>query len=114
MSESSVQQFIEAVNESDDLQGKCRDALDGAENASGLVSVAKDSGYEISEADVTSFFGEVLGAEQPGALSDTELEAVAGGAGSKDSPSPATRLGQTVRFFRGLKLSQTPRWTGFR
>ena len=114
MSQETVEKFIQAVNDSTDLQTKCKGALDGAADPSGFVAVAKENGFEFTESDATSFFGDVLGAEQPAELSDQELENLAGGAGSKDMPSPTSKLGRTVRMFQGLKLNNNPRWSGFR
>jgi predicted ribosomally synthesized peptide with nif11-like leader len=114
MSQDSVQKFIQAVNDSNELQTKCKGALDGAADPSGFVALAKENGFEFTESDALSFFGDVLGAEQPGELSDEDLANVAGGAGSKDMPSPTSKLGNTVRMFQGLKLNNSPRWSGFR
>jgi predicted ribosomally synthesized peptide with nif11-like leader len=114
MSQETVEKFIQAVNESTELQAKCKRALDGAADPSGFVAVAKANGFDFTESDAMSFFGDVLGAEQPAELSDQDLEKVAGGAGSKDMPSPTSRLGNTVRMFQGLKLNKNPSWSGFR
>ena len=114
MSQDTVEKFIEAVNESSDLQAKCKGALDGADDPAAFVAVAKESGFDFTESDAASFFSDVLGADQPAELSAEELESVAGGAGAKDMPAPTSRLGRTVRMFQGLKLNSIPRFTNFR
>jgi predicted ribosomally synthesized peptide with nif11-like leader len=114
MGRETVESFIKAINESTELQNQARSALEGAQDPSGFVQLGKKSGYEFTETDAKAYFDEVLGAQQPAELSEEELENVAGGAGAKDMPSPASRLGETIRMFKGLKLNAAPRWTSFR
>lgn len=71
MSEN-MKKFLNAVEGSKELQEKVNAAGD---NVNAVIGVAKDAGFAISEEDIKSAKANV----RKGALSDDDLEAVAGG-----------------------------------
>jgi len=57
-----------------------------------LISFAKEAGYEVSIEEVREFFQSLIG-HKDGALSDAELDAVAGG---KNEPAPPNSVNMTI------------------
>lgn len=111
MAQDAVRSFIQAANGSPDLKVKVQETLASSAGPSAFVGLAKNHGFDFTESDATSFFAETLGASQPGTLSDSELENVAGGA--KDSPIVNTPIFDVVNVFKGFRFNQAT-WTGFR
>ena len=111
MSEN-VQKFIEAINGSDDLAQAAQDALDGSEDPTAFVELAVKNGYEVTNDDVSSYFGDLLSAGKPAEIKDEDLENVAGG---KDVHYNVGRPGllSTIKMFRSFNFSRTPTWTGW-
>jgi predicted ribosomally synthesized peptide with nif11-like leader len=118
MASDVVHKFIIAVNNSPELRAKTQKAIDGSNDPSGFVAVAKTAGYEFSLEDAKTYFNNVLSStkrpgEFKGELTDEDLDLVSGG---KDT-SPASRssaLTTTVKMFQGMSFTALPSWTGFR
>lgn len=63
------------------LIGELLEKAKQTNSAEELLALAKENGVELSEAEAAAYFKELNHAdEQPGSLSDTALEQVAGGA----------------------------------
>lgn len=90
MSEAEIKRLIADRQENADM----RQALQGsATGVAGIVAFAKERGYDIEVADVRSHIEEVAGR----ALSESELDQVAGGTGvltivTSNSPAQVTHV----------------------
>ena len=72
---------MENLNLTPELISKAK----AAKSAEELIKIAEDEGVKLDEKDAEMFFNKL---NQPEELADEELDAVAGGCGSKPSPYP--------------------------
>jgi predicted ribosomally synthesized peptide with nif11-like leader len=91
MSTKAVLAFVDQINESDELQARCKEVVEGSEDPRELVAMGKEHGHEFTVAEVVSFFKELA---EDSELSDDELEEVAGG----------VRRAQRRLFVRSLRV----------
>ncbi len=81
------------------LQEKFLEIMDGAEDAAGdatgqkLVGFAKDAGFDVTLDEVKAFFQEMMAESKEGALSEAELDMVAGGKGTNAFTGLFSKLG---------------------
>ncbi|MBW4576241.1 MAG: Nif11-like leader peptide family natural product precursor [Aphanothece sp. CMT-3BRIN-NPC111] len=76
MSKESVKEFFNtAINDP-----ALRERLNSTENAASVVSIASESGYEVTEQDVTDYMQEMQNSQE---LDESQLESVAGGAAGR-------------------------------
>lgn len=79
-----MKELYDKVAKDSSLQSKFQDIMSNAEKEAEttidqkLVSFAKEAGYDVTSDEIKSFFGE-LSEQKRGALSDDELDLVAGG-----------------------------------
>jgi len=90
MARETIAQFLEALDQREDLRKDLTSALEGLEDQTpAIVDVAGRHGYEFTE-DEFNVVLELIAAEQAQQLSDEELEGVAGGSGRTGPPPPAS------------------------
>lgn len=81
------------------LQEKFLEIMGGAEAAGGdvtrqkLIDFAKDAGYEVTLDEMKDFFQEKIDESKEGALSEAELDMVAGGKGTNAFTGLFSKLG---------------------
>ena len=116
MGQQEVGAFVNVVNNSPELMRKCQDALEGSEDPSAFVSLAKENGHDFTEDDARSFFSETFAASRPTEMSDDELERVAGGKGGGTimPEDNVNALQSSVNMLGSMDFRRPPRWTGFR
>ena len=94
---SKMKELYEKVAKDSDLLTKFNEIMDGARDADGdvtkqkLVAFAKDSGYYVTLDEIRDFFKEMAESKDR-ALSEAELDMVAGGKGNNNF----TRLGGEI------------------
>lgn len=83
---SNMKELYEKVAADTNLQAKFQGIMAAAENAGKgateekLVAFAKEAGFEVVPAEIETFFSE-MSEKREGELTDSELDAVAGGKG---------------------------------
>lgn len=92
MSQSEVERFVESVKSDEALRSELSSLASGVAS---IVEFAKSKGYDVTAEDVGSHMRAQLGGE----LSDSDLEALAGGAGTAPPTSALASavVGQTVQ-----------------
>lgn len=85
---SNMKELYDKVAADLTLQEKFLEIMDGAEAAGGdvikqkLIGFAKDAGYDVTLDEIRDLFQEKMTESKEGALSEAELDMVAGGKGT--------------------------------
>lgn len=90
MSKENLEQFLEKVDQNEELHARINDQLDNDGNISveALIALGVENGCEFTAEDL----------EGAARLSDQELDEVAGGSGDWKISSKKTNLSRTLRF----------------
>ncbi|MEH2382896.1 MAG: Nif11-like leader peptide family natural product precursor [Nostoc sp.] len=107
---NKVQEFLSKIEEDPALQTQLAKALESDNDREAVTALAKSKGYEFSSDELWSEIqkrqAEFSTREAAGELSDTELEAVAGGKGGGGAVSITVQL--TIQV--GTAIIPTIKW----
>lgn len=92
MSQESIQQFFQMVSQNQELQERLKAASDREAYIRSCVELGKEKGYNFTRSEVVTALDAAESqaaenGEQASALSESELNAVAGGIGSHPKPT---------------------------